>query len=284
MRFDHCYQVNPKAGIFHSLKDRGFNLDDHIVEHPGGMLCRFIRFKNRMPNDQKHDQKHDQRPYQYLEFVEVTDTAQLLATYPKGTHEAEILEPGFSLISHENLASVYESQREPLNLFEPKFEHKNYDWKNDDKSPLPGWNYLTFDKPLLPGVHVWCTEYEPRPSRSLAENDLIHPNSVETIFGFIWTIPFEAAQAVATFTSADIKSNGDEMSFEDGSKILFEANSSLLKKNTTPFAAVVLCCSDWRTFCAHAKPDKFIEWRGQRAGLIQLDKNGWDILVIEKKS
>ncbi len=130
--FDHCFTLDQNHRLLKKLERLGFTLRPTATEHPGGHVCRFIMFKGKVRN-------------QYLEFVH---------TRPGGDAYSH---PGISFGYKGPLESYFKRIKKTL---PSEFVHRNYDWKADSKTRLPGWNFLTFKhlgfRTLLP----WLTEYE----------------------------------------------------------------------------------------------------------------------------
>jgi hypothetical protein len=270
MQFDHCYQKLDASEPYFALAERGFSLSSDMTEHPGRQLCRFIRFNRSALSTLS-------RP-QYLEFVELADFEALRSTYPKDTTEDVLREPGFSLAADKRLEEVYRFNFAAFEKFQPTYSHKNYAWKHDDKSELPGWNFLEFAKPIVNGMNVWCTEYEPNPNRQVAQKVEPHANTANQIRGFIWNVSPHEAAAFAQLSDSQVVDN--KMNLADGSTIFLDQNFGGANKKQTSFSAVILGCSDWDMFCREAKPDKIIDWQNQKAAVIEFGPTGWDIVVV----
>lgn len=270
MLFDHCYQKLDTSEQYFALADRGFSLVSDMTEHSGRQLCRFLRFEPRNPAIVSRAQ--------YLEFIELADFEALRATYPKGTADVVLREPGFSLAARFRLEEVYRSNLAAFERFQPRYSHKNYAWKQDDRSELPGWNFLEFSKPIINGMNVWCTEYEPNPDRATPQKVEPHANSANEIRGFIWNLSSKDAAAFALLSDSKVVDN--RISLLDGSTIFLDQTFASTDKKRTTFSAVVLGCADWDMFCREAKPDKVIVWQNQKAALIELGPTGWDIVVV----
>lgn len=270
MRFDHCFQKIKNGSEYLSLANRGFHLSDEIMEHPGKQICRFLMFRHRDPK----------RPNarQYLEFVEIAEFEALRKTYPPETEESVMWEPGFSFVAPSSLKEFYEKNMNSLIQFEPKLTHRNYQWQTDSTSYLPGWNFLNFENPIVPGIHIWCTEYEPLPEIKARPPVTPHPNTASQIVGFIWNLKPSTAQAITGLTESSITNK--QILLSDGTTIYLDSSFSTSEKQF-PFSAVVLKCDNWGIFCEKAKPDQFLNWNGQEAALIKFESTGWDIVVLK---
>lgn len=280
--FDHTYMMMKDCDSFFNLKDRGFSLDTNEVEHPGALRCRFIRFPCKNP-------PQSGRKYQYLEFAEITDEQEHRRhsekTKGRPLSEPELLTPGFSLRHSGGLRSAYERLKNPLKDLEIEFEHKNYDWKQDSVSQLPGWNFLTFKKSLLPGIYIWATEYELRPI-PLPQSDFIpHPNSARHIVGAIWGVKTPELFNVHRLLEQN-ENTARSTTFSDGFQLWTAANTlgdstEVFSNKTTPYLAIVIECTSLETFKAQARPDYALNFNGRNACGLRFADTAWDILVVE---
>lgn len=275
--FDHCYQKIRHADEYFSLSKRGFTVDEKTVEHPGKQFCRFLRFN-------KPASSCGGMSFHYLEFAEIPDLEALKSTYERPIADYEAMEPGFSLSCNENLKQLFEMAREKIPSSEPKFEHKNYAWKEDDKSTLPGWNFLMFEQNIAPNIYVWCTEYEPNADRKPVTTKFTHPNSVDRFLGFAWNLPLSQLTEFQELTHA--RNDSGILQMDDGLRIYTKNAAGVPdhiwgEKKDYPFSAVILACTDWSAFMAMGQPDVAFKWNDRHAGLIRMPAGGWNIVVVE---
>jgi len=209
---DHMYTDDKNHKYLKKLEKAGFILDKKEVEHPGRAFCRFIKLENR----------------QYLEFVNVK----------KGGNPH--VSPGFSLGYKNNLKNYYKSISKKVD-FRVGFFHKNYDWKNDDKSNLPGWNFVTFSKLGFRTFFPWMTEYEPRPNEKNSNKDFKLPKHPNTVYG-LYGVEFKVNEAAKKFFSKVlfIKAEGS-LSLAKGSKIIFSETG-----RPSRFERVILKCRNFK--------------------------------------
>ena len=132
--FDHTYIKSFTGEEYLSLGERGFILDPSEMEHPGSQHCRFIKFGLKNPSAAQK--------FHYLEFVHLKDFEHHRKVEEADAGErltdANLLIPGLSLRCAYGLKEVFESRRDELATFEPTFIHKNYEWKKDAVTMLPG--------------------------------------------------------------------------------------------------------------------------------------------------
>jgi|GEM_PF-1701311 len=198
--YDHAYTLDKGHKFLRELEKLGFTLNEQTVEHPGKAFCRFIMFS---------DPKRNLR--QYLEFVDVRGKNQ----------ERKRKSPGLSFRFLKSLESYYKKLKKKPSL-RPKFNHKNYQWKENSKDRLPGWNFVDFNSIPTKSLYPWFTEYEPSPHRKKSPKKSAHPNGAYEI----GTIEISVTPKVKGFFS-DILSTKikDHLVLGNGVKIFFKASS-----------------------------------------------------------
>jgi hypothetical protein len=158
-KFDHAFTADPKHRFHKRLESLGFKLGLPEVEHPDKHFCRFLAFR----------ESFDELPV-YLEFIDARD--------PK----KPVQFPGVSFRS----LGPLQKQIRPLikRGLAPNFVHKNYEWKRDSSSRLPGWNFVTFKELGFQSLFPWITEYEPKTGGSKNRERIPvqrHPNGIRRI-------------------------------------------------------------------------------------------------------
>lgn len=152
-----------------------------------------------------------------------------------------------------------------------EFVHKNYDWKKDDKSRLPGWNFVNFKDTRIRSFYPWITEYEPHPLRK-PRKIKSHPNGVNKIVGFEFNINSAGEKL---FGAVCGKKKGSILVLPDDTKFYFATAS------TTKLQNVILQSKSLKQFLKNHRVDKEIEFRGRPAGLIKNPNKGmWNIIIL----
>ncbi len=245
-----------------------------MVEHPGGLQCRFIRVEKGA----------------YLEFCQITDWQQYKvfseSDSGKSLSEKELLVPGLSLRSNSGLKDFYTELKNKN--FEVEFEHKNYDWLKDqlpeykDRPIRLGWNFVTFEKPLIDTVFAWITEYERDPNKKKAsvEKKLTHENTVTNFVGFI----FSAKTRMEKFsTLVDADRQPHDLSFDNKKMIFVDKNKfaqGLFKDKYSDYLAIILKAQSLKAIKQVAQPDQIIELHGKETAVLKLKDFMWDIVVV----
>lgn len=135
LQFDHTFTPDQNHRFLRRLEKLGFTRNQKHAEHPGA-LCRFIMFR-----------RPGQKRGRYLEFVHNTQRGKPAYKWP-----------GLSLKSPGGLEQLFRrlAKKKALRV---GFQHRNYDWKKNEKDRLPGWNFVTFGA-TPKSCEVWLTEYE----------------------------------------------------------------------------------------------------------------------------
>ena len=247
INFDHSYTEDMGHKLLKTLEKAGFVLAENEVEHPGKHFCRFIMFKHGAGRN-------------CLEFVHI------------GKGGKRINKPGVSLRYEGPLKEYFESIKKQVGI-KAKYIHKNYDWKKDSKSALPGWNFVTFPRPAFRNVYPWFTEYEPRPGkkRTLPRP---HPNTAQSIAGM------ELVVRGADRPKLE-KIFGRVFRHKDVS--LGDFNLYINSGSSTRISALVIKCKNLARFKKVAKTGDNVLWRGQNAVIIKNPvPRMWNIVVVDK--
>lgn len=219
-----------------------------MVEHPGKMFCKFIMFpvSNRAGS-------------QYLEFVH----------HGKGGIDYGL--PGLSLGASEHLEKF--SKKLEAKKLDIEFEHKNYEWKKNDKDRLPGWNFVTFPKSKS-RIFTWLTEYEASKKRKTErKRDSKHPNQVYKVIGL--EVTFDSSD-VELFRKMCGKPLKNEFVLSCGTSLVYESG----KKSR--ICSIVLATKNLSRLVKKFEWDELTTYKGQPAVLIKNpDRKMWDLVIIQ---
>jgi hypothetical protein len=196
----------------------------------------------------------------YLEFVNV------------GNGGKKVNKPGVSLRYEGKLKDYFESTKRQRGL-KAQYIHKNYDWKKDAKSALPGWNFVAFRRPVFKSIYPWFTEYEPRPGKKRTQPKL-HPNTAQYISGM---------ELVVRGTDRPKLEKIFGRNFGQKDVSLGDFSLYVNSGNSTRISALVVKCASLDRFIKVAKTGKKVFWREKNAVLIKNPAPGmWDIVVVDK--
>ncbi|OUR95635.1 hypothetical protein A9Q84_14115 [Halobacteriovorax marinus] len=248
--FDHAFIEDPSHTFFKRLEKLGFILSEMKVEHPGKAHCRFIELD-----------ANTNRKLAYLEFVSVG----------KGGYSFK--SSGLSLGYREKLENYYKKLSKRIKV---DFNHKNYDWKNNNTDHLPGWNMLTLKNPPIRNIYTWFTEYEKHPeTKKKTKSAPKHPNSVYGIYGLELTLTEKGRTYLSKVLGKEIK---NKMKLKDGT-ILF-----IQRGKVNRFNNIILKCKSLK------KANKFIKNKESHSfekleALMIENKNDfkkmWSLIIIQ---
>ena len=278
--FDHCYQKVTAPGDFERFEGLGFTLCPGSAEHPYSLLSRILYFGS--------PEIAINGPIHCLEFCRIRDLEGELA-YARKTNpaagERDLFVPGFSLRSATSLEACAASRQTQWAALRPRAQHRNYDWTQGGDDRRPGWNFLHFDAPVVPGVEVWLTEYQASPQREQARIDRLglpkHRNGVDAIRGFVFDLVDEAKATLSLLTESAWRDG--VLTMQDGMKIFAESErpefAGLFAAKTSPFKAVILECPSLARFCEVSGLPP-LDGRAM-VGITSTQPESWDILVTE---
>lgn len=245
--FDHSYTNDPGHRFLKQLEKLGFLLDEREVEHEGRQFCRFIMFPSA---------RH-QRGMTYLEFVNVKRGGK------------PIVKPGLSFGYRSKLERFHQRLvRE--GKYRSKFEHRNYDWKMDSSSRLPGWNFLMFKGLGLRGLFPWITEYEPNPNRK-PYKPRRHPNGALSTRGFEFEVNAKGEAFLSYLLGKALKSV---------TRLPCGTEFYITRAKRTKLKAVILNCQSVPRLLRRKGVEQ-AEFRGQRAARIRNPSGMWDIVLTD---
>lgn len=244
--FDHCFTADPGHRFLRKLERLGFTLRSSTVEHPGKHFCRFIGFNSPA----------SPRNFTYLEFIHV------------GRGGVPVRNPGLSLSTARDLEQFHRSLKR--SRLRASFRHKNYDWKKDDRSRQPGWNFVSFQGLGFTTLFPWLTEYEPHPERPRRMSPIRHANGVSRIVA----AEISVNAAGRKFFGALLGSRLDRP-VKVGPQTLYFTSGT-----RTRLTRVVLGARSLAGLRRRGLDLEEGTWRGRKALLIPNPAGMWDLAVI----
>ncbi|MCP4912366.1 MAG: hypothetical protein GY909_04550 [Oligoflexia bacterium] len=242
--FDHCFTKDTNHKFFKKLIKMGFNDLGFTTVHPKENICKFIKFDD----------------HQYLEFI---------STKYK---EDEKKKPGLSFKSTGKLKMIYDKIKKKRGVNANWF-HRNYNWKENSKDVLPGWNFVDFKHVPFRNIWFWLTEYEP-PKKGLKRIPFSssHPNGVYAFEAIV----IEANKKSKIFFEKLFGAKKEGLSKK--SQVIF------IDSKRTRHSLVILKCKSLKKAQKYIKaPIK--EMYGYEGLFIKNPSDNdrmWDILIIEK--
>ncbi len=248
INFDHCYTEDMGHKFFKTLECAGFTLSEHQVEHSGKNFCRFIMFN------------HGKTEKVYLEFVNVGKGGKRMDKPGLSLNCSGLLKKHFNIVKRQKGVAA-------------KYIHKNYQWKKDSKSRLPGWNFITFSKPQFKNLYTWFTEYDLRSERKQLAV-LPHPNTAFRVAGLELLLRGQDRPKMETIFGRKFDSENINL----GGIHLF-----IQPARSTKLTNIIIECKNLKSFIKYAGDKSQTTWRGKKAAVIKNpDRRMWNIVVIEE--
>ena len=245
--YGHGFDAGQRAG----LAGLGFSLRPQSSVYAGSQLCHFIDFPTGPA----------------LELIEVTDRSDYDSFVPAGMAP---FCPGISLVAGEGSPAVLDAHEREFAGHEPYRLRVPYEGRTGPGAP--GWHYLNFARPLVPGVFIWLTAFD-RPKPALARQTR-HPNSVLGVVGLLFDLQPEAL--------ADLSHVAGQPMTEGALRIgdvTLTATGVDGAPRRFPLRAVVLRAASLDTVRAHAPNAEVTRLMGQPALRIETNPLAWDLLI-----
>ena len=242
------------------LEALGFRLRSETSRFSGAQLLSFLDFA-RGPA---------------LELIEVEDEQQYLGFVPPGM---EPYCPGISLVACEGSSVAPADILREFADLDPHVRHVGYDGSDDPAAP--GWNYVNFATPIVPGIFTYYTALDaPRPAKPHLAT---HPNGVSEVAGLVFDLSMSRLRRLAELAGATA---GDESFCIDAVEVsTTTAAPEVASVHETPFPlkAVVLEAPDLDAL-AHAEETVEISFGSAPAVLIETTPLSWDLIIRPEKT
>ncbi|MBI4040966.1 MAG: hypothetical protein HY390_03745 [Deltaproteobacteria bacterium] len=265
--YDHAFSRWISCEQYERFKKLGFSTQsEHVVEHEGGQLCRFLAIGDK----------------KYLEFVEIKNDDVFLKTQKEIGQQP--YPTGVSFRVNKNLKNFFTKKEASFKKYDIQYVHKNYDWKNNSTASLPGWNFIFFRKPLYPGIEIWFTEYETDPvlGERKSRLSLKHDNECTHVLGIVL---WDRSQKLGPILEEllERKNHHGEITLHDQSKIWITDTAratlgDVSYKKESPFLAVVLKTENLEYFKNNTECT-LMEFFGKQAYRIEQHSKAYDVIV-----
>lgn len=234
------------------LAGLGFSLRPQASLYAGSQLCHFIDFPTGPA----------------LELIEVTDPSDYESFVPDGMVPYC---PGISLVAGDGSPAA-------LDAYEREFaSHKPYrlrvPYPGGTEPGAPGWHYLNFTRPVVPGTFIWLTAFDP-PRPAPAARETRHPNSVLGVVGLLFDLPPQALGSLSRLAGQPIA----EGTLRIG-EVTVAATEAENPAGQFPLRAVVLRAGSLDTVKAHASTAEETQLMGRPALRIETNPLAWDLLI-----
>lgn len=236
-----------------ALEALGFRLRPQASLYAGSQLCHFVDFPTGPA----------------LELIEVTDPADYDTFVPAGMVPYC---PGISLVA-DGGPTALDAYERAFAALEPYRLHVPYD--PDSQPGGPGWHYLNFARPVVPGTFIWLTssdEPSPRPAREIR-----HPNGVRGVVGLLFDLPAHRLEDLSRLAGRPLA----EAAVQVGN-VSVAATSSGGAPGPFPLRSVVLEADDLDTFETSAAGAEETRLRGRPALRIATTPLAWDLIITTR--
>ena len=250
--FGHGYEEEH----FTAFKQAGFTFRSQNSSFAGAQHLHFIDFQNPP----------------CLELIEVSDHQVYRDFVPPGM---EPYAPGLNLRIPEQSQPSIETLRVRFAHWEPYLLHENYQGGQEEHQP--GWNYLNFRQPLMPGVFIWVTEFEP--PYPATHPRTTHTNTVSRVSGMIFDLPADHFTNLSALIEQPVRRgvldlNGIQLFSRDAARL-----DRPLPEKVFPLSAVVLEAETLEFFLAMDPRPAQLTYQGKQAVWITTPPRCWDLLV-----
>jgi len=234
------------SGQITMLEALGFALRPGVSAYAGSQLCRFLDFEIG-PS---------------LELIEVTDNSDYESFVPPGM---EPYGPGISLVVEDGSPSRLDGYERDFASLEPYRLKVPYQGAGG-----PGWHYLNFAEPVLPGIFVWLTALDaPKP---VVARTTAHANGVRGVVGLVFACTEEELENVARLAGETI---GRRPLRVGGITLLTTGPGS--GSGRFPLRAVVLRADSLDAFGATAPSTEATRALGRPAVRLETNPLSWDL-------
>jgi hypothetical protein len=245
--YGHGFDAGQRAG----LAGLGFSLRPQAPVYAGSQLCHFIDFPTGPA----------------LELIEVTDRSDYASFVPAGMAPYC---PGISVV-------LGDGAPEELAAYEREFaSHQPYrlrvPYEGRTEPGAPGWHYLNFARPLVPGVFIWLTAFDP--PKPAPARETRHPNSVLGVVGLLFDLQPEALADLSHLAGQAMT----ESTLRIGDVTLTATGVDGPPRQFS-LRAVVLRAASLDTVREHAPTAEETRFSGQPALRIEANPLAWDLLI-----
>lgn len=244
--YGHGFDRGQRAALTRS----GFTLRPQASTYAGAQLCHFIDFATGPA----------------LELIEVTDRYEYESFVPAGMAP---FCPGISLILGDGSPAELDTCELDFAAWEPYRLHVPY---AGTMPGAPGWHYVNFARPVVPGTFIWLTAYdEPRPAPA---HETVHANGALGVVGLLFDPMSQALPGLSQLAGQPLTDGmlriGD---------VTIAAPDTGDPPKQFPLRAVVLRARSLVTVRVHAPAAQEARLMGRPALRIETNPLAWDLLI-----
>lgn len=244
--YGHGFDAEQRA----TLAALGFSLRPQASVYAGSQLCHFVDFPSGPA----------------LELIEVTDRSDYASFVPAGMTP---FSPGISLVVDDGAPAALDDYQQRFASQEPYRLRVPYPGATG--SDAPGWHYLNFARPVVPGTFLWLTAFDrPRPPAATATR---HPNGALGVVGLLFDL--RPDQLVRLAELADQPLVEGALRIGD---VTVMATGVAGPHRPFPLRAVVLRAEDLDDVKAHASTTEATELMGAPVLRVETSPLAWDLV------
>lgn len=245
------------AAQLSKIERLGFGIRPQVSRDAGAQILRFIDFERGPP----------------LELIEVANETEYREFVPK---RMVSFSPGISLVLPARSERGLTDFQEALADLRPYPLHVNYDGTSDPGKP--GWNYLNFEVPVVPGVFIWLTQLdEPRPVR---KRTVKHPNGVKGVRGLAFDLDDKELERLSMLVDCDIV----DSALRIGEVLVWSKralqDAPAMPDKRSPLPAIVLEAESWGPGEPWAQGARDTSFMSGPALHVATSPLSWDLLIV----
>ena len=246
--YGHGFDHGQRAGLARS----GFTLRPQASRYAGAQLCHFIDFSTGPA----------------LELIEVTDRSDYESFVPAGMAP---FCPGISLVVGDGSPAELDTYERDFAAYEPYRLHVPY---SGTVPGAPGWHYVNFGRPVVPGTFIWLTAYdEPRPAPA---RETGHANGALGVVGLLFDLHWEALEGLSQLAGQPVADGRLRIGDVTITGTVAGAGGS---PKQFPLREVVLRARSLDTVRAHATTAHETQLMGRPALRLETNPLAWDLLI-----
>ncbi|MBI4901467.1 MAG: hypothetical protein HY829_13460 [Actinobacteria bacterium] len=234
------------------LEALGFVFRPEASTYMGSQVCHFLDFPVG-PS---------------LELVEVTDQPDYESFVPPGM---EPYCPGISLVVDGGSPAAFDAYERDFATLGPYRLHVPY--RAGTGSEAPGWHYLNFARPVVPGTFVWLTAFDE--SKPIPATRTRHANGVRAISGLVFDLDCAGLASLSRLAGQPLVSG--ELQIGDVAVTAVEAGAT---GRQFPLRAVVLKADNLDGFAPDLRSDDApARVMGRATRCIETNPSSWDLWI-----
>ena len=243
--YGHGFDVGQRG----RLEALGFSLRTQTSVYEGAQLCHFIDFATGPA----------------LELIEVLDSDDYESFVPAGMAPYC---PGISLVVGDGSPAGLDDYERAFADLGPY--RLRVPFPGASGSAAPGWHYLNFARPVVPGTFIWLTAFDqPKPP---SPQHTEHANGVLGVIGLLFDLPHEGLIRLSHLASEPLAEGRTRIG-----SVNVTANAAVDPSGQFPLEAVVLRADSLDPVRRQGAVET--EFAGRPALRIPTNPLAWDLVI-----